>query len=282
MNTPLVELFTIPTLRDHVDWRDVMITQHCAYLDRKCLKIRKSQPEVSIGTCSVAQSLKQERAIIICPHRFLERGQIFLDCLHLLTLHEPGNELHRVAEVEIPGGSVDYFLVSVRDGKVVDFVGIELQALDTTGTLWPPRQRFLNSQGVAEAVDAVHSTNPYGVNWKMTAKTTLIQLHHKIETFEAIGKHLVLVLQDALLEYMRREFNFGHIQTAVLGNSMHFHTYALQEQESAYHIKLMSRSSTDANGIATSLGLQINANVELEVIVRLLQNKISARTLLRI
>ena len=75
--------------------------------------------------------------IVICPTRLIERGQVFSDCLHLLTTHEPGNELHVVSEVSVPGGSIDYFLVSVRNGKVKDFVGIELQTLDTTGTVWP-------------------------------------------------------------------------------------------------------------------------------------------------
>ena len=58
-----------------------------------------------------------------------------MDCLQLLTLHEPGNELHVVSEINLPGGSVDYFLVSAARGKVRDFVGVELQALDTTGTV---------------------------------------------------------------------------------------------------------------------------------------------------
>jgi len=281
MNNPIVELFTLSTLRDDIDWREIAVSQQCAYLGRKCVKVRKSQPEISIGTCSVKHGVKQSHDLIICPHRYLERGQIFLDCLHLLTLHEPGNELHRVAEVEIPGGNVDYFLVSVRDGKVIDFVGIELQALDTTGTLWPPRQRFLDLVGLA-ITDNLDVTRPYGVNWKMTAKTTLVQLHHKVETFESLGKHLVLVLQDALLSYVRREFNFEHVQAAKLGHTVHFHAYALQRRADDFHIELVSRSSTDANGIASSLGLQMSANVELEVIQTLLQRKISPRTLLRI
>src|SRR5258708_28499470 len=225
MKSNIVELFTTSTVRDDVNWAEQIASQHCAYLDRKCVKVRKSQPEISIGTCAINHGANQQRQVIICPHRFLERGQIFFDCLHLLTLHEPGNELHRVAEIEVPGGSVDYFLVSVRDGKVVDFVGIELQALDTTGTLWPTRQKFLNSVGLSVTHEELDSTSPYGVNWKMTAKTTLVQLHHKVETFEGFGKHLVLVLQDELLDYMGREFNFAHIQDAKLGHSMHFHAY---------------------------------------------------------
>jgi len=190
MTSPLLELFTLSTLRNDIDWSSVGAEQSCAYLGRKCIKVRKSQPDISIGTCSVRYGA-QSKSAIICPHRFLERGQIFFDCLHLLTQHEPGNEIHRISEIEIPGGSVDYFLVSVRNGKVVDFVGIELQALDTTGTLWPPRQQFLQSQGVSSQEEQQKSS-AYGINWKMTAKTTLVQLHHKIETFEALGKHLVL------------------------------------------------------------------------------------------
>jgi len=281
MNLPISELFTVSTLRDDVDWADLVTSQHCQYLDRKCVKVRKSQPQISIGTCSIKYGATSIQDVIICPHRLLERGQVFLDCLHLLTLHEPGNELHRVSEIEIPGGSVDYFLVSVRDGQVVDFVGIELQALDTTGTLWPSRQQFLDSAGlpVEEDIDLIR---PYGVNWKMTAKTTMVQLHHKVETFESLGKHLVLVLQDGLLKYMRREFNFSQIQDAKLGHAMHFHAYSLQERDQNYRINLVSRSSTDAKGIASSLGLQINANVELEVIVSLLKSKISPKSLLRI
>lgn len=116
----------------------------------------------------------------------------------------------------------------------------------------------------------------------MTAKTTLVQLHHKVETFEQLNKHLVLVLQDGLLDYMGREFDFRQIQEARLGNSMHFHAYALQEFDEGLRLTLASRMSTDAQGIASCLGLQASPSVELEVIVAALQAKISKRTLLTI
>jgi hypothetical protein len=103
-------------------------------LGKRCYKVRKSDPDTSIGSCSVLYGRPPE-PIIICPTRLIERRQIFTDCFHLLTTHEPGNELHIVPEVSIPGGSVDYFLVSAKGGKVKDFVGIELQTLDTTGTV---------------------------------------------------------------------------------------------------------------------------------------------------
>src|SRR5579864_8402496 len=143
MTSTILELFGNSTQRADIDWERVATAQHCPYLDRKCVKVRKSQPEISIGTCSVNHRTQNFQGVIICPHRFLERRQIFLDCIHLLTLHEPGNELHIVSEIGIPGGNVDYFLVSARNKEVRDFIGIELQTLDTTGTIWPERQRFL-------------------------------------------------------------------------------------------------------------------------------------------
>ena len=52
------------------------------------------------------------------------------------------------------------------------------------------------------------------MNWKMTAKTTLIQLHHKIQTFEGWRRHLVLVVQDEMLKYLKTNFRFSHFVRA--------------------------------------------------------------------
>ena len=40
--------------------------------------------------------------MIICPFRLLERRQIFHDCIHLLKLHEPGNELRGTDNLTCP------------------------------------------------------------------------------------------------------------------------------------------------------------------------------------
>ena len=96
------------------DFRAAMISQNCPYTGKICTKMRKSESDVKIGTCSVKF---QKKDVIICPFRLLEHNQIFIDCLHLLTMHEPGNELYLIPEVQIPGGHVDYFLVSAKNKK---------------------------------------------------------------------------------------------------------------------------------------------------------------------
>jgi len=281
LKTRISELFGL-TARGgpKVNWTLIAAEQHCPFLGRKCLKVRKSQPEISIGSCSVLYG-REPFPVVICPHRMLERRQVFTDCIHLLSLHEPGNELHVVGEIPIPGGNVDFFLVSARDGRVLDFVGIEIQTLDTTGTVWPERQRFLDLVGVSVPVAETESRSTFGMNWKMTAKTILVQLHHKVETFEHIRKHLVLVIQNRFFNYMRREFQFGQLHApARVGDPMHIHSYSLGPSGSDLRLSLQERCSTDSAGIAACLNLQDSPILELEEIVASLESRISDRTLI--
>jgi len=279
----VIELFGVSTQTiSQAIIEEILTSQECPFTGNRCYKVRKSEPEISIGTCTVNYG-KENKDIIICPNRLLQKKQVFVDCVHLLSKHEPGNEFHVASEISIPGGSVDYFVVSAQNGKVKDFAGIEFQTLDTTGTVWPERQRLLNEHGISVDANAVNSTKPFGMNWKMTAKTILVQLHHKIDTFEHINKHLVLVVQDCLLEYMKKEFNFGHLsEPSKIGDSMHIHSYALKNENNGYKIALDKRLSTDSEGMAMCLGLQAEAKIELDEIIKNIEAKLSEATLLSI
>ncbi len=277
----VLELYGVSTLNEDANWECIAGLQNCPFIGSRCTKIRKSQPDVTIGTCSVSYG-RASIGVMICPNRLLERKQIFLDCLHLLTLHEPGNELHVVREVTIPGGSIDFFLISTRNDKVVDFVAIELQTLDTTGTVWPARQSLLSEKGLVVKFDAEDSRT-YGMNWKMTAKTILVQMNHKILTLESLSKHMVLVIQDHLLDYMRREFRFDHIENARLGDSAHFHIYSLEKRkDNSFQLNMQARLSTNADGIVACLGLQADPNIKLAQLINRLESRISGDTLLQI
>ena len=256
---------------DHAGLELALSRQICPFSCKKCYKTRKSNPDIAIGTCTVHY---QEDDIIICPSRLLENNQIFLDCLHLLTQHEPGNELYIIPEVSIPGGTVDFFLVSAKDGKVRDFAGIELQTLDTTGTIWPERQRLLHEHGFPVDRSDLDSRKSFGMNWKMTAKTILVQLHHKSQTFEHLNKHLVLIVQMPFFDYMRRAFSFSHIQGVRLGDPVHIHTYGLKETGNRLKLSLDTRVSTDSAGIAVCLGLHDQTRLELRELTAALEQKL--------
>ena len=272
------ELFGRSTRYDDVDdWSEHIDAQHCRFVGKGCYKTRKSQPEVAIGTCAVGVN-KAAQPVIICPNRFLERNQVFFDCLHLLAHHEPGNELHVVSEYGIPGGSVDYVLVSSADGRAVDFVGIEFQALDTTGSVWPHRQAAASDLGCDVDVPPAKS---FGANWKMTAKTILMQLLHKLGTFQSARRHLVCVLQLQLFEYFESNFVFSHIQSDDEAQPLHFHSYQYTPGPTTEPtIRLAKRSSTDEEGLALGLGLKASADSNISTMLEGLSGRLSESTLL--
>lgn len=265
------EFFGLNCTDDALNFETALNRQTCPYTQRICTKMRKSDPNVKIGTCSVNY---QNKHIIICPTRLLEHNQIFIDCLHLLTMHEPGNELYLIPEVQIPGGHVDYFLVSAKGKNVKDFIGIELQTMDTTGTVWPERQKFLHEKGIAVNPADLNHKKSFGMNWKMTLKTILVQMHHKSETFEHLNKHLVLIIQEPLYERMRSDFNFEGIEGVRLGDPVHIHSYNFEEKEQKFQLSLQTRVSTDSAGIANCLGLHAERKVELQDLIRILEPKL--------
>ena len=63
---------------------------------------------------------------------------------------------------------------------------------------------------------------------------------------------------------------------------MHFHAYSLEEEDDQLRLQLAERMSTDAAGIAKCLGLQSEAKVELEAIVKLIESKLTDKTLMSI
>lgn len=268
----ITELFGLYCANDTGDFKTAVSQQTCPFTNKICTKMRKSDPTTKIGTCSVKY---QGNDVIICPFRLLEHNQIFVDCLHLLTLHEPGNELFLIPEVQIPGGHVDYFLVSAKNKKVKDFIGIELQTMDTAGTVWPDRQRFLHEKGIEVPAEDTRTRKTYGMNWKMTLKTILIQMHHKSETFENLNKHLVLIIQKPLYEHMISDFAFGEIQGVRIGDPVHIHSYDFSESDNRMSLSLNTRVSTDSAGIAKCLGLNAESKVELQELIDILEPKLT-------
>ena len=83
------------------------------------------------------------------------------------------------------------------------------------------------------------------------------------------------------MSYIKGAFRFGHLNNALLGDSAHFHVYHLLhlQENGMFRLELNERFSTDADGIATSLGLQTSHKMELEHLLRILAAKLSEHTL---
>ena len=68
----VVELFGYSAEKQRRDWSRVVQAQRCPFLGKKCYKVRKSDPDTSIGSCTVLYGRRQE-PVIICPTRLTER-----------------------------------------------------------------------------------------------------------------------------------------------------------------------------------------------------------------
>lgn len=225
------------------DFETIFRRQRCPYLDRWCVKQRKSDPSQTIGSCSVGY---QGKPLIICPHRFLQGQQIFLDCTRLL---ESNKRYKVVPEVRMSGGSVDYFVIAQDDSDaIVDYAGIEIQALDTTGSggIWDARVDLSGGQ--------LSLPYSYGINWKMSAKTILLQLHHKATDFEALGKKLVLISQSEFSEYIVRTFQADRLRDSSNSDSVHFFAYDLIQLGEGFQLRLANQRSTNVIGVERMLG----------------------------
>lgn len=253
------------------DLRSVLQTQSCPYRpDGICQKMRKSQPNIKIGTCSVCIGKKATEPYIICPYRLTERNRIFNDCLSLIEI--TGNDLYLIPEVTTVAGNIDYILAAVRDNQLSDFVGIELQTLDTTGTIWPHRQQMLIENGYRAEGEPLKSV---GINWKMTGKTILAQLVQKTQLFSHVGKSIVLVLQNPLYDDMASKFDFSKVHQARPSDTMHFHVYSFKEINSGMNLSLSRNTSITATDFERVMGMNTDPERWLEELTSSIMSKAS-------
>ena len=89
----------------NADWQEVVQNQTCPYLNKTCIKNRKSQPEVAIGTCSVTYS-DFSQGIIICPHRLLERQQVLAFVTREFGVGDIRSVQHRLGSEQLHSGEL--------------------------------------------------------------------------------------------------------------------------------------------------------------------------------
>lgn len=261
MKQPL-EFYGMNTASEQT-WKRILSEQQCPFAASRCVKQRKSNSEQTIGACIIGY---QEQPLIICPKRFLQNHQIFVDAAALIKTRSARYIV--VPEVTMPGGSVDYFVVAMRGEEVLDYVGLEIQGLDTTGSggIWAAREDLMRG--------AMYGEYGYGVNWKMSAKTILMQLHHKAETFEFLGKKLLLVIQRQFFDYMQREFQTEHFHAAEAHDTVHFHLYDCLDINDSYRLRLESRISTSAGGVERMLKLGNTAQITHDDVIAIIKRKL--------
>lgn len=223
---------------------------YCPFLDDTCKKRRKSRGE-SIGTCSVGyrgRGQSEYRPHCICPHRF-ETDSVLKEIEPLLI-----NDGKYFATPEVPllGASIDYVAGKRNDdGEVLDFAGVEIQSLDTTGSVWDYREAYYDNEQKMEDIEQT-----YGINWAMSlTKTMMQQAFKKGQVFRNWGETLVFLLQDVSIEYIRDNYDSSGLHSELKSDPVHFYSYSMNYNYNTeqYEWEIDEKLSANIEGVTNMM-----------------------------
>lgn len=178
--------------------------QRCPFIDAECVKFRKSEPVVRIGSCALGiKTGGGFQPVIVCPERF-RTGDVF-EALEAEFFPGAG-EVSWVREVNLGTvGSFDYVAVAPRRGIdfSTDYVCVEIQAAGTIGTPWGAIKHYRENL----SLDGVGPVN-YGINWANEfIKTMMQQILKKGSVISSWGRgrKIVVVIQDLGMDYILKQ-----------------------------------------------------------------------------
>lgn len=199
MTVRIVELFGFDADDFSRKALDTRKAKHCPFVGATCRK--QFNDGTKSGVCTVRQ-MSSADPIICCPLRlYADHHRILFDVAELVFsahgrpvhVHGPdaAHKLLRSAtnviafgkgmgkEIKLPkvGGKGNYFVdwILARigdDGRLAEFVAVEVQSIDTTGTYRTEQRELMRGRSARE-------TSAAGINWENVNKRILPQLIFK-------------------------------------------------------------------------------------------------------
>lgn len=186
----------------------------CPFIGMQCIK-RSQKVAGPFPVCSVYRAAREGTVpgpgelVAVCPKRFMDT-----DFLHKVAdicwEGEPPEDPTFVHEVKMAEyGSVD-FVIAQLDGErntVLDFVSVELQAIDVSGSYASAYTALMKSEHLP-------SRPTFGFNWANVRKRYITQLIQKGIFHHHWGTKIASVLQDHVYEYLHSYLRFHAIPIA--------------------------------------------------------------------
>ena len=171
--------------------------KYCRFKNGPCTKSSREDP---IGVCSLSDG---REAASLCPTRFIENDIIFVDAARLAfgdTVSFGVFPEVRILKIEATYegererkiGKVDYILGQIKDGKIIDFAAVEVQAVYFSGgEIRTPMRHYLQ-HGKLRVADS--SRRP---DFRSSAQKRLVpQLQLKVPVFRRWGKKFFVVVDS--------------------------------------------------------------------------------------
>lgn len=195
----------------------------CPFLDSRCVK-RSQGISGPFPVCTIRYGRGAarigSRPMCVCPKRFLAIDLMSDILEHCWPPGEGPVNPHIAYEVQMAGfGNVDMVVADIdpQSGAVRNFVSVELQAVDISGSVLPAYEGVLNSEPLVNVT--------YGINWANVRKRFITQLIVKGFFHHQWGTRIVAVLQTPLYDRLQNEMQFEELPSARGGNTIIFMLY---------------------------------------------------------
>lgn len=172
----------------------------CPFIEKTCPKRSTADKTTPYPVCTLRKS--DASVVAVCPKRFYERDFLQDVVDHAWAGPKPDN-LQIVSEIQMKGfGNVDFVIADVQsDQSIGQFLSVELQAIDITGSVRPAYEAILEGQ-------LLQKKPTYGFNWKNVAKRYMNQLISKGYYHHHWGTRIVAAIQDEVFDYFRKDADF--------------------------------------------------------------------------
>lgn len=176
----------------------------CPFLKSRCIKRSTNLKDEPYPVCSLWRRPRNAEPdlIFVCPKRFYAVDFLTEVIEHCWPGEKPKNPQF-APEVKMEDfGNVDFVIADVGDdGGVKDFLSVELQAIDITGSAFPAYQAL-------RAGTDVEGKLTYNFNWDNVYKRYITQLIRKGYFHHHWKSKIVAVIPDQVYQYIRKRAAF--------------------------------------------------------------------------
>lgn len=179
----------------------------CPFINSKCPK-RSTQltdepyPVCTLWKRSDGPQKPESDLIFVCPKRFYAVDFLTEVIEHCWPGQKPENPMV-APEVKMAGfGNVDFVIADVKeDGEIEQFLSVELQAIDITGSVFKAYQALRAGTDLAKRPT-------YGLNWDNVYKRYITQLIRKGYFHHHWKSKIVAVIPDQVYRYITGRADF--------------------------------------------------------------------------
>lgn len=228
----------------------------CPYIKARCPKRSTQLPDEPYPVCSLWRGTgpktdPQKDLIFVCPKRFYAVDFLTEVIKHCWAGETPANPMV-APEVKMEGfGNVDFVIADVgQDGEVGQFLSVELQAIDITGSAFKAYQALRMG-------DDLGKKPTYGFNWDNVYKRYITQLIRKGYFHHHWKSKIVAVIPEQVYVYIKSRAGFMR-STDVKSPDVNiiFMTYCLEEDPTRpgeYRPRLVTVEGTSHSNLQNAI-----------------------------